>query len=221
MNRTAIVARPVSYSQARDTSRPRRRHTTALRAGLGSQMLRNLKTHAAAAYPRFPRQHGPEVRPTGVKNTLGHVGTSEFRWADIADRDEPVLPHKLRCFLVQKILAPVANFGVDRLHPLAFAGSLQCRQRRFAGPIEGRHGDLCTCGKRRQRLGSQVNAHPGIDGRNGLLNLNRDIDVPTAATVLRERATADLGTFRQRPRCSQTSYRSPRKMNPLSQASIA
>jgi hypothetical protein len=74
MNRTAIAASPISYSQACDTSRPRSRQTTALRAGLGDQMLGNLKTHAAAAYPRFPRQHGPEIRQPASR-----VGTATPR----------------------------------------------------------------------------------------------------------------------------------------------
>jgi hypothetical protein len=54
----------------------------------------------------------------------------ELRWADIADRNEPVLPHKLRCFPMQKILAAVPYFGVDRLYLLAFAGPLQGRKFR-------------------------------------------------------------------------------------------
>jgi hypothetical protein len=64
--------------------------------GPGSQMLRNFKTHAAAAQSRFPRQHGPQVRPPGIENALCHVGTSEFRWANIANGNEPKLPRKLR-----------------------------------------------------------------------------------------------------------------------------
>jgi hypothetical protein len=86
MNRTAIVASPISDSQACDSSRPRRRQTAALRTGLGGQMLANLKTHPAQS--RFPRQHGPEIRPTGIENTLCHVGLNEIQRAYIADRNE-------------------------------------------------------------------------------------------------------------------------------------
>jgi hypothetical protein len=162
MNRTAIVARPVRYSQACDPSWPRRRQTAALRTGLGRQVLENLKTHAAAAQSRFPRQHGPEVRPTGVKHAFGHVGPSEFRRAHIANGNESVLPHRVRSRLVQKILPAVPDFGVDSLRTLALTCPLQGRKLRFAGAVEGRHCDFATVGQRRKRLGAEIYANPGV-----------------------------------------------------------
>jgi hypothetical protein len=72
-------------------------------------MLRDLKAHAAAAQSLFPRQHGPEARPTGIEDTLCHVGSNKFRCTYIADGD--VLPHKLRRYRVQKILPPISYLG--------------------------------------------------------------------------------------------------------------
>ncbi len=72
-------------------------------------MLSNFKTHAAAAQSRFPCQHGPEVPPTGIENALCHVGTSEFRGANIAKPSEPKLPHKLRRLLVEKIFSAISE----------------------------------------------------------------------------------------------------------------
>lgn len=185
MNRTAIVARPFSYSQTRDTSRPRRRQAAALRAGLGSEMLTDLKTHAAAAQSRFPRQHGPQVRPTGIKHAFCHGGASEFRWAHVANRDEPELLDKSRRRLMQKILSAVADLGVDRLYPLAFSRPLRGRELLFAGPVERGPSDLGATGQRRQRRGAEVYANPVVGSLRRLGNLDRDIDIPAPARVLK------------------------------------
>ena len=126
-------------------------------------MLGNLKTHAAAAQSRFPRQHGPEIRPTGIKNTLCHAGLSEFRGAHVANGNEPVLIHKLRRFLMQKILPSISDFGVNGLHAVALTGSLRGRKLLLAGAIQCRHGYRAAAGHRRQRLGAEVYAELVVD----------------------------------------------------------
>ena len=160
-------------------------------------MLGNLKTHAAAAQSRFPRQHGPEIRPTGIKNTLCHAGLSEFRGAHVANGNEPVLLHKLRRFLMQKILPSISDFGVNGLHAVALTGSLRGRKLLLAGAIECRHGYRAAAGHRRQRLGAEVYAELVVDCLCRFRHLERNVDGPAATPILRERPTTDLGGVRQ------------------------
>ncbi len=175
---------------------PPRRHTTALRTGLGSRTLRNFKTHAAAAQSRFPRQPGPQVRPPGIENALCHVGTSEFRWANIANGNEPKL-HKLRRLLVEKIFSAISDLGVNSLNPLALSSSLGGRKLGLTGTAEHRHGVLGATGQRRQRLGSEVYTNPIVDGLRRLLDLDRHVDIPAPSRILRAGAAADLGASQQ------------------------
>jgi hypothetical protein len=81
---------------------------------------------------RFIAEHRPKRGPTGVIGSL-HDTEGEFLVAmlgniHIADDDFIELPHEVRRLLVEVMLAPVGDLGVDRPGAALVAGALRpCR----------------------------------------------------------------------------------------------
>ena len=197
MHRVAPNALPHSLIQACAASRPG--NASAFRTGLGRVCLRPQDT--ATVRNRFIRQHLLEARPAGIEHALCHLGLGQFRRADVANDDEPVSLRNLRALLMQVILTPIGDLGVDIADPLwRLSAALRRGQLGLALAVELRNADLAAVRKRRQRLQAEVDADPLIGCLAGTLQLDWKIDVPSAASVLVEASGSNLADAIHRPR---------------------
>src|SRR5215467_2275839 len=195
MHRVAPNALPHSLIQACAASRPG--NASAFRTGLGRVCLTDLKTQATARH-RFIRQHLLEARPAGIEHALCHLGLGQFRRADVANDDEPVSLRNLRALLMQVILTPIGDLGVDIADPLwRLSAALRHGQLSLALAVELRNADPAAVRKRRQHLQAEVDADPLIGCLAGTLQLDWKVDVPSAASVLVEASGSNPDTGRK------------------------
>ncbi|XVN73012.1 hypothetical protein AAEX37_00064 [Oligella sp. MSHR50489EDL] len=197
MDRTAITANPLSYSQTCDTFRPRLGQCAASRAGLGGKRLIHFFVPCAIRN-RLVRKHRFEGMPGCVVNAFRHPGFGEFSAADVANSDVIESPHDVRADLVQEVLPSVGDLGVDFRCQSLLSGALRLRQFFFKLPETPGMLDLLASGQRSQIGKPQVDADathrlPHLDSRN----LDHDVQEPIASPVLAEAgAILDLA-FRQ------------------------
>src|SRR5215813_8634006 len=139
VDRAASVAAPHSLIQT--CSAFRSSHAFACCAGSACVCLGNFK-HAAAIPNGLVRQHRLEARPANIVLGFGNVADCRFSddvlRAHVTDNDEPVLLSQLAALLMQKILTPISNLGVNSADPLTFTRTLGFRQPRFTVTIETR-----------------------------------------------------------------------------------
>ncbi|ABK10526.1 conserved hypothetical protein [Burkholderia cenocepacia HI2424] len=103
---TTVTAGPFSYSQSRDTFRPRRAvFRSARRTGLGRTAFVDFLERGPVR-DRFVAKLVSEGRPGCVVDALRHPGSGEFCGRHVADRDVIEAPHQ--------IVLPAINGGVSR-----------------------------------------------------------------------------------------------------------
>lgn len=199
MNRTALTANPLSYSQTCDTFRPRLGQCATSRAGLGGKRFIHFFIPCAIRN-RLVRKHRFEGIPRCVVNAFRHPGLGEFSAADVANSDVIESPHDVRTGLVQEVHPGVGDLGVN-LHYLSFlSGPLRLRQFFFKLSKAPGILDLLTVGQRSQISKPQVNTNAAhrFSGFN-VRNINDDVQEPVSEPVLAEAgAVLDL-SLRQEP----------------------
>lgn len=197
MDSTAITAFPLSYSQTRDTFRPRLWQCATSRAGLGGKRFIHFFVPCAIRN-RLVRKHRFEGMPGCVVNAFRHPGLGEFPAADIAHSDVVESPHDVRAGFVQEVPPSVGNLGVNlRCQPF-LSGPLRLRQFFFKLPETPGTLDLLASGQRSQIGKPQVDAYathrlPPLDSRN----LDHNVQEPIASPVLAEAGSILDLAFRQ------------------------
>ena len=199
MDRTALTANPLSYSQTCDTFRPRLGQCATSRAGLGGKRFIHFFIPCAIRN-RLVRKHRFEGMPRCVVNAFRHLGLGEFSAADIANSDVIESPHDVRTGLVQEVLPGVGDLGVNLRRQSFLSGPLRLSQFFFKLPKASGMLDLLAVGQGGKVFKAQVNSNAAhrFSGFS-VRNINDDVQEPIAAPVLAEAgAVLDLA-FRQGP----------------------
>ena len=199
MNRTALTANPLSYSQTCGTFRPRLGQCATSRAGLGGKRFIHFFIPCAIRN-RLVRKHHFEGIPRCVINAFRHPGLGEFSAADVANNDVIESPHDARTGLVQEIHSGVGDLGVNLRRQPFLSGPLRRRQFFFKPPKASGILDLLAVGQGSQIGKPQVNTYAAhrFSGFS-VRNINDDVQEPVSEPVLAEAgAVLDL-PFRQEP----------------------
>lgn len=110
---TTVTAGPLSYSQSRDTFRPRRAvFRSARRTGLGRTAFVDFLERGSVR-DRFVAELVSEGRPGRVVDALRHPGSGELRGRHVADREVIEPPHQIECELVLEIGSSIRDLGVQ------------------------------------------------------------------------------------------------------------
>lgn len=185
---TTSTAGPLSYSQSRDTFRPRRAvFRPARRTGLGRTAFVHFLERGSVR-DRFVTELVSEGRPGCVVDALRHPGSGEFDRRHVADRDVIEAPHQIERELVLEVGAGVRDLGVQlRDMPLVLACSLRFRQLLRRAPTELVIGQLLSGRKCGEVFQAEIDADAGTD-RAGLhiRHLDHDVEKPVAACILRK-----------------------------------
>jgi len=130
MYRTAFTARPLSYSKACDTSRPRIWQRAAIRADLGGETF--VDFDVPCAMPNgLVRQHFPEGRPASIKHGLRQAGLGESTSVDIANSNVIEGFHDLHRPLMQEIHSAASRACLDGSDASSLMRTLRHRHRRL------------------------------------------------------------------------------------------
>ena len=184
MSDTALTG-PFSYSKACSTFRTVGAHRATTRTGLGGVPFIDFQKHSACVLA-FIFQQSFQCRPASVQHRLGHVRLCQPRAGHVPDHDQAVIIHQPPAEFMQRIVPPIADFGVNRLHPLRVSRPLSNAQLLFLIPIEA---------TRFQRLarawggrGFQTQIDPHTAGAACLLRLCRHdhAEIPAPASVFGE-----------------------------------
>ena len=197
---TAIGTLPLSYSKVCDTFRPRVRKASATRTDLGGK--RFVHFLKPCAMPNgLVRKHVTEGRPARIENGLCHAGLGKSGRVHVAHGDMIKLTHDAMRKLVQKIVSPVGDFGVDFRGLALFLGTLRLGKFFLQRPIVPGVVDLLPSGERGELFQAEINSDAGENFTHlSVGNLNHDVQVPVSPAILRKIcAILDLA-FRQRAR---------------------
>ena len=126
---TPVTAGPLSYSQSRDTFRPRRAvFRSARRTGLGRTAFVDFLERGPVR-DRFVAELVSEGRPGCVVDALRHPGSGEFGGRHVANRDVIETPHQIERELMLEIGTGIRHLGVQlRDMPLVLSCPLRFRQ---------------------------------------------------------------------------------------------
>lgn len=217
MTSTALRATPHSHSEVCDTFRAAGR--TAARADSGTKRLIHLFVFRPIRN-RLVGEHCSEGRPTSIKDGLRHVGFGEPGGVYVTDSDVIERSNDAGREFVQMVPPSVGDFGVDlcRLTLLsrALSNSEFVSQLRDVARIL----NLFAIRHAGQVFQPEVDSY-GVTLRPRLCiwYLNRNVDVPTSASVLGEApAICELSSMRNRAgvehsvryaeKCESAAYRS-------------
>lgn len=187
---TALTG-PFSYSKTRSTFRTVGAQRATTRTGLGGVPFIDFQKYPACVLA-FVFQQGFQRGPSRVEHGLGHFGFRQAGAGDVAHNDQPVVINQLPTELVQRILAPVGDLGVDGFDALLVAGALRGSQLLLLITVEATRLQrlaLTGCGR-----GFQAEIHTDTTGAAPLLRLRRHdhAKVPAATGVFGETARAEL-----------------------------
>ncbi len=126
---TTVTAGPFSYSQSRDTFRPRRAVLRpARRTGLGGTPFVDFLERGPVRH-RLVTEPVSEGRPRCVVDALRHPGSGKFDGRHVADRDVIETPRQIERDLVLEIGTGVRDLGMQlRDMPPVLSRSLRVRQ---------------------------------------------------------------------------------------------
>src|SRR5450759_475913 len=139
---------PRSYSKPCDTFRPLRWQRTALRTGLGCELLTDIQIHSPVP-AGFVSELRPEHRPASIEHGFCHPRLCKRGRVDVTDRDQRIVARDLGRRLVDKIVAAILDLGVDSLDAALVTGALRNRQPLFMSTINARRLDghtIAACG---------------------------------------------------------------------------
>lgn len=181
MHDTAVLTRPLSYSQACDTFRAAAR--TARRTGCGTVSFGDDFARCSCRN-RLILEHRSQHGPAGVVNGLRHPRFAQLGRADISDNDPVVSLHQLGGDLVQEILSLVGDLRRNGAGTSLLLAALVQRKLSFGAPVKSRNLDLVAVGQCGERLQPKVDADFRLDGaRFGRIHLDLDVDVPPASCI--------------------------------------
>lgn len=191
MRRSAFRTFPGSHSKRAHTFRAARRNGPASRARLGSPPFVNVDKHSSVP-SGLVAEHMPERRPARIENGLSHPRLCQLGCVHIADCDVLIGANDPGGLLVQMVLAGIRDFRVDRPDALLVPGALRGGKRRlvFAVVLQGRNG--IAIAERGEGLEAQVDTDAAIAGRQAVLDLTLEHDIPAASRVLHEVAALEL-----------------------------
>lgn len=181
---------PFSYSKPCDTSRPAVGQCAATATGLGGVCLADFPEDDSCV-SAFVGQHRFQLAPAGIEHGLGHIGFDEFLRADIAHHNQIAAFDQRAAELVQGILAPVGNPGVDGPDAGFLAGALSNGQGRLQIPVEAgvfKHGPIATGG---YGFEPQVDTHGVLPGRRLGLYIDHHIEIPATTGIFSEATRAE------------------------------
>ena len=126
---TTVTAGPRSYSQPRDTFRPRRAvFRPTRRTGLGRTAFVDFLERGSVR-DRFVAELVSEGRPGRVVDAVRHPGSGELGSRHVADRDVIETPHQIERELVLEIGTGIRDLGVQlRDMPFVFSRPLRFRE---------------------------------------------------------------------------------------------
>jgi hypothetical protein len=147
------------------------------------------------------RQHCPESAPTGIEDTLCHVGFCQRRATNVADDYETVLLGNASRKFVVKVPTTIRHLGGKTTYLPTFLRPLGDRQLHFVPSIDSRGCHLLPGTQRREVFQSQVDSDFGADVPPwGLGDFDTNVEVPVTSRVFRKAAAvSNLRTFRKRP----------------------
>ena len=127
-----------------------------------------------------------EHEPTGVEYRFSHACLSEGRTIDIADHDIGVALYDVGAEFVQRILALVCDFGVDRFDTLGMVRPLGNCELGFQSAVECSPFELPAIRASCRVLQSQINPDRTCAYRRGARDVDDDIEIPAPASVFSE-----------------------------------
>jgi hypothetical protein len=189
MPSTTATTDPLSHYEVLSTFWAAAR--TACGTDLRGQSLVNLDVLGPVPHG-FVVELGSKLRPAGIEHGLGQAGSGQSTGIDIADADAPVLPDQSHRQPMQEMPATVRDLGVDGSHAGFVPGTLRDRECPLVFAVEPRCLDLFACGQRRQGFQPEVDTDLASPVLPVFGDLELQIEVPAAAGILREAATADF-----------------------------
>ncbi len=192
MHDTTAIAGPLSYSQSRDTFRPRRAvFRSARRTGLGRTAFVDFLERGPVRH-RLVTELVSEGRPGRVVDAFRHPGSGELRGRHVADREVIEAPHQIERELVLKIGTGIRDLGVQlRDMPLVLSRPLSFRQFLRRASAESVIGQFLA----RRKCGEVFQAEIDTDTRTDRAGLNighldHDVEKPVAPCILRKACCA-------------------------------
>ncbi|MGB6486877.1 MAG: hypothetical protein WBE91_08350, partial [Steroidobacteraceae bacterium] len=189
MRSTTAATHPVSYYEVLSTFWAAA--CAARGTDLRGQSLVNLDV-LGPVLDSFVVELESKLRPAGIEYGLGQAGSGQSTGIDIADADAPVLPHKPGGQPMQEVFTTVRDLGVDGPYAGPAPGTLSDGECLLVLAVEARGFDLPARRERRQGLEAQVDTDLAGPMLPILRNLDLQIEIPAAAGVLSEAATAKL-----------------------------
>ena len=189
MSSTTSTTRPLSYYEVLSTFWAAAR--TACGTDLRGESLVNLDVFGPMPHG-FVVELGSKLRPAGIEHGLGQAGSGQSRGIDIADADAPVLPHESGRQLMQEMPPTVCDPGVDSPHARPMTGTLRDRECPLVLSVEPRCLDFLAGRERRQEFQPEINADLADPVVPVFRNLNLQIQIPAAASILRKAPTANF-----------------------------
>src|SRR5271156_3284428 len=99
-------------------------------AGLGGKRFIDFrKPHACVS--ALVQQHGSKCAPSRIEHRLGKSSLCELRGIHVADEHSPVGLDQAGAELMQEILAPIRDLGMNRSNALSMAGALRASEERL------------------------------------------------------------------------------------------
>jgi hypothetical protein len=185
---TTVTTGPLSYSQSRDTFRPRRAvFRSARRTGLGRTAFVDFLERGSVR-DRFIAELVPEGRPGCVVDALRHPGSGEFDRRHVADRDVIEAPHQIERELVLEIGTGIRDLCVQlRDMSLVLSCSLRFRQLFCRASAEPVIRQFFSGRKRGEVFQAEIDADTGADRADlHIGHLDHDVEKPVAARILRK-----------------------------------
>ena len=198
MYSTAITAYPFSYSKVCPTFRTAGGIAPTARANLGRESFADFFVPCAFSNG-FVRKHCSEAGPGRIENGFGHPGFGQSCSVDVSYCDVIKLANDAIREFVQGIPARIGDLGVNRLHKPFFVGLLGFPKFFFEFSIMPLVGNFFASRQRGKVLQAKIdpNTRDRCSGRY-LLNIDYDIQIPVALTILTEICSIFDLAFRER-----------------------
>lgn len=140
MSRAANKTGPYSHSKTLPALRAGAAVTHA--AGLGGKRFVDLLEPHSCVIAFVPK-HGSQRAPAGIENGLTVSAPGQPGGVDVSNEDGSVAAlHEANAALVQEVLPPMGNLGVERPHPILLSGPLGALERRLEIAVEARRLDV-------------------------------------------------------------------------------
>lgn len=202
MQNTTVITSPLSHSQTCDTSRPRRRHRTARRAGLGTVSLVRLDEPRSRRQRQLILEHQAKRRPASVKDGFRHPCLGQSRAIHVANNDQLILSGDAGRNLMQEVTPLGGNFPVYLPGKRLPTGTLRSSQFQRRFPKVLGIADLLTSRKSGEILQAEINSNISIPARAVSLNSALEIEKPSSRGIFVETAAQHI--FWDRPMQPQT-----------------